>query len=79
MISTREWLSTGGQRVCRREIKMLSFDFRCSFCHLIFSSSHLLHLHKEDTNHWSDDGFEEETDSEQEEEEKRWGEGDRML
>ena len=39
-------------------------DYSCGFCNLVFPSSHLLCLHKEDTKHLSDDGFEEVTESE---------------
>ena len=38
--------------------------FRCGFCKHTFLSNLLLHLHKEDTDHWSDDGYEEVTHSE---------------
>jgi hypothetical protein len=62
-----------------RYIHNISY-FSCGFCNLIFPSNHVLNVHKEDSNHWSDDGFDEETDSEEEEEDMhRWREIDRLL
>jgi hypothetical protein len=49
---------------------IILFNYSCGFCNHVFPSSHLLSLHKEDTKHWSDDGFEEVTESEETESEE---------
>ena len=79
MSSTGEFRGTGGKGG-EKELEIFIFICRCSFCNIIFSSSHHLHLHKEDAKHWSEDGSEEETSSEEEEDgEDSFWDGDRML
>ena len=52
---------------------------RCGYCQLVFHSSHLLHQHKEATAHWTDDDFEEQTETEDDEEPVNWDELERLL
>ena len=46
----------------------------------MFHSSHLLHQHKEAAAHWTDDDFEEQTETEDDDEEPvNWDELERLL
>ena len=58
---------------------MNQFDYSCGFCTVVFPSSYLLCLHKEVTNHWSDDDFEEITESDYNESENNPGLEEKMM
>ena len=81
MSSTEGFLNTGGKWSFLKLYFSKISNFSCGFCNLIFPSNHVLNLHKEDSNHWSDDDFDLDTDSEEEEEDDmhRWREIDSLL